>query len=411
MNVSKSIIFFLPTYEPLAMGGAETQVKRISQILVRQGISVLVFTPGNRNLPKYEEIDTVPVYRFPTLRSQINYFFKIKTSSRKATTTAIATDILYLSEYSSGYKDVRLGLKDILSLADLFFSTLTSLYLIRSRISLIQICTISFIAPIGTLCAKILGKSTVIKDSTMDGIIRMYMAPFPNLARNFIIKNAFFVAMTQEIYRNFEKVGIPTNRISIIPNGIEVKNERKNINLNSFNCLFVGNLYQQPAKGIDILIKSWKIVVDEIPLAKLWIVGDGDLNSYRHAIQQLGLDGSISFLGKSNPKPFYEHADIFILPSRREGLSNALMEAMAYGLPIVATNISGNNDLVKDGENGYLVEVGNIPQLAKSIIMVLGDEKMRENCSIINPIKVKSMCDLDKVAKMYINLYDSLMIK
>jgi glycosyltransferase involved in cell wall biosynthesis len=260
------------------------------------------------------------------------------------------------------------------------------------------------------IIGKLLGKKVLIKDSTMNGVIQMYKTPFPNFARQFIAKNAFFVAMTNTIKHNMLLAGVSENRIAKIPNGIiinEIANEAKTHI--SFTCLFVGNLYQQPAKGFDILLKAWPIVLQKVPSANLVVIGAGNIKAYQHHVQELNLANSISFLGNTNPDKYYQNSDVFVLPSRREGMSNALLEAMFYGLPVVGTKISGNIDLVESGVNGYLVDVGDIEQLASSIILVLLDEELRIACKTRNKEKIIGHCDMDKVSELYIDTYKTVL--
>jgi len=92
------------------------------------------------------------------------------------------------------------------------------------------------------------------------------------------------------------------------------------------------------------------------------------------------LQGKVSFLGFRRDVPeLLAASDLFILTSRREGLPKAVMEAMAAGLPIIATDVRGNRDLVKSGENGYLVPLDDVEQTAIAIERLIDSEDLRRS--------------------------------
>lgn len=237
----------------------------------------------------------------------------------------------------------------------------------------------------------------------------MHLTPFPNLARKFIIKHSYFISMTDQIYNNFILSGVSNNKIFKIPNGIEFIQISKSVVTGRFNCLFIGNLYQQPAKGIDVLFLAWKELLLQIPNAKLTIIGDGNIDAYENYLKKLGINESVTLAGRVNPVAHFNSHDLFILPSRREGMSNALMEAMMYGLPVVATNVSGSKDLIQHGINGYLVEVDDKNGLVEAINMALMNNELRVYCSKFNPERIKNLCDMNIVSNKYMHAYDNIL--
>lgn len=125
-----------------------------------------------------------------------------------------------------------------------------------------------------------------------------------------------------------------------------------------------------PKKGHMILLKAIKLI--KFPI-HLLLVGDGPrMNECKAFVKENGLEKEVSFAGRiphSQIPQYLRDYDLFCLPSKDEGLPAAPLEAMACGLPVVASDIQGNNEIVKDGFNGYLCEPGSIEDLAKKIVM------------------------------------------
>lgn len=142
--------------------------------------------------------------------------------------------------------------------------------------------------------------------------------------------------------------------------------------------LFVGNL--QKIKGINILLESFALISKELPDFSVILVGGGPESSkLKSQTLNLKLQDKIEFKGALSLK---EVRDIMkdcyclVLPSFTEGLGRVLMEAMALAKPVVASNVGGIPDLVKDGQNGFLFEVGNVEQLAEKLRILLKDKNL-----------------------------------
>lgn len=117
----------------------------------------------------------------------------------------------------------------------------------------------------------------------------------------------------------------------------------------------VGNL--RPVKGPDLFIRAARQVLDRFPGTRFEIAGGGDHAPYQALIDELALADNVRLLGEVMDIPaFLTTLDVAVLPSRAEGFSNALLEYMAAGRPIVATNVGGNGELVETGVNGLLVD-------------------------------------------------------
>lgn len=302
----------------------------------------------------------------------------------------------------------KVGWPTVLYYTIFYWHSLFFLWRRKSSFDIIHAHTMEWSAIVASKLGDKLKKPVLIKDSTMNGFESLKRFPNGSTLQQKIINSAYFVAMTEIIKTNLVTAGVPLSKISLIPNGILIKQTitRKP---SGQKVLFVGNLYQQPAKGIDILLKAWTDVIAIFPKAQLLIVGDGDLESYKVFAGKLGIEKNVIFLGKQNTvSEYYQSADLFVLPSRREGMSNALMEAMMYELPSIATNISGSQDLIQNGEDGILIPPFDVQALAQAICTLLKDpesaKKMGENARS----KLLAKFTIQHSAEKYIEIYKKL---
>jgi glycosyltransferase involved in cell wall biosynthesis len=139
----------------------------------------------------------------------------------------------------------------------------------------------------------------------------------------------------------------------------------------------VGRLITQ--KGHADLLRAWSLLGDGRRNAVLVVLGEGSERPALEALAAaLGLTGSIRFAGfREDAASLLPALDLLAHPSLFEGLPNAVLEAMAAGLPVVATAIPGNDELIRDGETGLLVPPGDPPALARALGRLLGDPALR----------------------------------
>lgn len=148
----------------------------------------------------------------------------------------------------------------------------------------------------------------------------------------------------------------------------------------AFRILSVGRL--SPQKGLDdLLLSFWELKKKVQQKMQLWIVGDGPLrkNLERLAID-LQIQNEVFFFGWHDPltlKHFYASADLFVLPSLAEGMPNAVLEAMAMGLPVVATDVLGTRDLVIPGVNGFLVWPRHTASFSDAMLQLVQNDCLR----------------------------------
>ena len=194
--------------------------------------------------------------------------------------------------------------------------------------------------------------------------------------------------------------------IQIIPNGVDLLRYRivDDRDWMPSNLLWVGRLVYQ--KGLDILIKSLA-GLKSMPWT-LNLVGDG---SHRPELERMavehGIAERIEFMGWLDRDVLFQYfkkANLFVFPSRHEGMPNAILEAMACGLPVIATQISGNEDLIHHGENGLLVPTEDPMALREALRTLLLDAERRKQMGFASRARVESSYAWEKVAMQYLAL-------
>ena len=172
-----------------------------------------------------------------------------------------------------------------------------------------------------------------------------------------------FVAISPGIARDLASAWrVPAAKIVEIPNGVDLErfppNESRMTGRRKKNYLYVGRLWIKQ-KALDLLIEAWKKAAEP---GTLTLVGDGPDRGSLEALAP----ATVHFAGAvADPSPYYEEADVFVLPSRWEGLSNAILEASAAGLPVIATAVGGTPAIL--GDAGLLVPPDDVGALADAL--------------------------------------------
>ncbi len=212
---------------------------------------------------------------------------------------------------------------------------------------------------------------------------------------------------------------IPGNHsdYTIIPNGVNTEHFSPQVSpIDEFrdgklNILFVGRLEKR--KGLNYLIEAYKQVKQEIPNSRLIVVGPGTRlrRKYEKHIKRSGLK-DVVFVGYASyadlPR-YYQTADIFCAPATgRESFGIVLLEAMAVGKPIVASNIEGYNSVMTDGAEGLLVPPGDKRKLAQALISLMTDESLRQQMGARGIITAQEY-SWERVAQRVSNYYTSVL--
>jgi glycosyltransferase involved in cell wall biosynthesis len=219
------------------------------------------------------------------------------------------------------------------------------------------------------------------------------------------------VAISQAIRDELAADGYHPARIHELPNGVPVPEvpwappPRTGSGLRG---IFIGRL--APEKGLDVLVEAWAQVVRERPEARLRILGEGPARAtLEEQVARRGLQTAVEMPGASgNPMPDLRASDVFVLPSREEGMSIALLEAMALGMPVITTAIPGNQALIVNGLHGLLAPPGDAATLAARILAVGAEPESARRRAEEARRRVREHYSIAAVARRHLMLFEGL---
>ncbi|KKL89618.1 hypothetical protein LCGC14_1912890 [marine sediment metagenome] len=244
---------------------------------------------------------------------------------------------------------------------------------------------------------------------------------------NFLIRELYPIKSVNKIItisKGLEKIlenyyCIKKDKLQTILNAIDLKliNKKKKEKISMYNKLFdnvniikfitIGRLVDQ--KGHNYLIGSFLKVKKRVPNSKLIIIGDGTLRQkLEMQIKKGGLKDDVLLLGfKENPIKYLAKSDIFVLPSKFEGLPTVLLLALACGLPIISTDCdTGPREILDNGKYGLLANVMDIEDLASKMILLAKNNELKNKFSNLS-IERAEFFNLNKIIHEWINLFES----
>ena len=307
-------------------------------------------------------------------------------------------------------------------------SLLAALIRFRRDYDLVHFHGASLPLIVNVLFLKVMGKKIVAK--VAGAKMNIEAGSFRNthlLAGNMFIRILkhvdAFVAISDEIMEDLTKDGFVPEKICRIPNFVlpdhfypprdagDKKRAREKIGIRSdaFVVTFSGRLVQR--KRVDILLHAVAEVVSRGNELRVLILGHGEMRSkLEQMAAELGIEGRVSFTSFVTNILDYLHAsDLFIFPSVKEGMPNALLEAMACGLPVIATRIGGVVDVIRDRDNGLLVSPGNAGELRDALLLLLESPEIRTAISARAGETIRQYYHIDSVAERYLALYREVM--
>jgi glycosyltransferase involved in cell wall biosynthesis len=216
-------------------------------------------------------------------------------------------------------------------------------------------------------------------------------------------------------YEDALEFGIKKEKIHIIPMGIDVEEFKKKPNISEeLQILFVGRIAR--VRRIELLLQAVSRLSFPFHLTLVGseektssVTRTGYLNELKQLTKQLNLKNKVTFAGKKPSqelKTFYQSADIFVYPSLYENFAQPLLEAAAYGLPLISTSVGIARDIIIEGETGY--QISGKPEEIKERIESLKDSKLRLQMGKRIQNEIKKSFDWGNIMDQYISLYYSL---
>jgi glycosyltransferase involved in cell wall biosynthesis len=385
------ILMLISQFFPL-IGGAEKQTQLLAKTLLNKGVDVSVVTGWWKfGTPHREMVDGINVFRNFSCWGMF-------------------------------------GIRGFRTLGALIYMFTLALYLItqRRKYDIIHVHQALYPAFVAVFMAKkFIGKPVIVKtaSSGMTSDIKQLKGyPLGRIQLRYLIKKMGCLVSNSKVGGNeFKEIGFPESRIFYIPNGVEIPKEKK---------IFLGEVKLVMAvarlsleKGIDVLIKAWAEVAALHSTLKLIIAGQGPLEFLlKKLCQNLRLVDSVKFVGSiPNLNGHLIHADLFVLPSRTEGFSNALLEAMSYEIPCIATRVGGNGEMLGGegkkipfgeyivADNGLLVNPDDPKGLSEAVLYLIRHPEAREIFGKRSRRFVEENYSIDFIAERYISLYKTML--
>ena len=378
-NRRPRVVLVLSTYIPESFGGAEQQSRKLAQALARLSLQVSVLAPRlQSSTPVREQEGLITLQRF-RLRSPPN-----------------------------------LGGRHIISFLAWAAKLLWWLAWHRKEYDLIHVIHGRLHAIPAIVAGKLLAKPTLIKIGRggrehfdLDVVNRKKLLGWW-YARMLVNHATGYVANSREIAEDLRRWGVSTARIHRIPNGVDISGPLPRRATNITRFAYLGRL--DPEKAIDLMIRGFARLRDRSRVT-LAIVGDGRCRSaLENLVAQLALQEIVSFKGTlSDVKPALLEADVFVSTSLSEGMSNALLEAMSFGLMPLVSRVSGVVEIVEDGRSGLLFSPGDLDAFAAKLQETLDlPADTRAAYAAAARARIADRFGIDQVAAQHLSLYREL---
>jgi glycosyltransferase involved in cell wall biosynthesis len=378
-----AVLMISPQFRPL-VGGYERAAERLSGALTKAGVCVVVITERRDHAwPAVEYVDGFEVRRLScAYRRYLHTITSLLAFARFLLRHGREFDVWHVHQYG-------------------------------------------FHAALAVALGKVLRRPVVLKlmSSAAAGIeIAIGSGIVGRILGCFHRRVSACLAVSEETREEAIRFGIPAQHIHLVPNGVDGRQfhpaspeeraaARGTLGLHCERLvLYVGRL--SPEKNPIGLLAAWAAIDTEVREgALLALVGDGPDWDQVHAKARMPhLAGSIHLAGqRSDVAMWYRAADVYVIPSLLEGLSNTMIEAMASGLPIIATRVSGSSILVESKSAGLLVDVGDLQELAAAIESLLRDSSLRMQLGVNARLTFESRFSLDTLSKKMILLYEVLL--
>ncbi len=371
------------------IGGAERQINKLAQKLIGSGLDVrLVTGQWKWGEPSHEIVNGIPVYRVFTCWGMFN----IRGVRKFGHYSYLAMLLVYLWRHRNKYNFIHCH------------SAMQSAF-------------------ITSIAGKFLNKKTLARPMasgpTWGDIARMQAQQ--SVMGSQLMLNKFkdidvYIALNEDVVTELKNIDIEPDRIFRMPNGVETDDipfKSDYSTSDEVKITFVGRLH--PQKGVETLLDAFHQALEQnlsVNL-QLQLVGTGPIkDTLENKAKTLGIADKVTFFGQvDNVYPILHESDIFVLPSRAEGMSNALLEGMACGLPSIVSNIPANKALIENKKNGLLAEVDDPQSLSEAIILLATDNDLREKLGRAARKLILEEYSIDSITERFITLYHSTLQK
>ncbi|MCI5179698.1 MAG: glycosyltransferase family 1 protein [Candidatus Electrothrix sp. AW3_4] len=394
---------------PCSEGGAERQCRKLVTHLSKQGHFCTVLTSRlNRGLTAEEVLSEgysiQRVGRFAWIEEAFKKVFRkirgtISSSDKGQVNDAIefwfALPFVWISRLS------------------FMFALKSFLKKNRNAVDVVHVHEAHWIAGSVAWACQGFGLPVVCKEASFPAVEQLsYDTPFRRtLAR--LRKQLHFIALTDAVADSLKQIGISTEQINTVPNGVELPEESVPV-IGTCDIVYIGNLTQGAEwKAFDILFEAWVLAQKQDQgRSRLVVLGAGNPDTWKKYLDQHGCPDSVYFAGAvKDVDPYLRHARLFLLPSRVEGMSNALLEAMSWGVPAVVSDIPANRSLIRHGINGWVVPVNDSRALADAIITLLADEALSLRLGRAARQEIEKSYTIERIATRLVELYTKLIAK
>ncbi len=363
------------------VGGAEKQAQLLSKTLTEMGVPVCMMTSWVKGELGFEIVDGVPVHRVGTNNTLHSHLARYWQWVWFLYSARHSYDVIHVHEpFSAAFIACFIG------------------RLLKKKV-IVKI-------PSGGL-----GGSADLLAQSWRG--RLAMPVF----RRFVHA---FITLNEEIRREYIGFGVVPSRLIMMPNCVDTSlfapptlNERRALKEHLWGGEFpvvvtVGRLIRD--LGTELLVQAWSLVTRVIPEATLIIVGSGEEEGHlKQLAKDLGVERAVQFLGmRTNVSDILKASDLFVQPSIREGMSNALLEAMSTGLPVIASAVGGSLEMIEDGVSGVLFDRRDPARLAQLILDVLHNQSKATGLGQSARTSIVKKYSKHTIAQQYLALYQKL---
>jgi len=382
--MKSSVLMFCPQFRPL-VGGSERQAEKLAVALSESGCRVRILTPRiDHDSPDMEEANGVTIERFPLTDLSRRYPFN----------GVALLNIPYICWQI--VRVVRPRLKGV----DILHCHIGSLQTGAAALA-------GHLSGVPVLCkAANSGEQSDLLKVERSGATGHLVAW---LIKSFV---GTWVATTIAVADSLIKAGVRRERVVHIPNGVNFTAEPSVFQMTGKvrRFLYMGRLSSGINRDVGTLIEAFDCLATQHEDIELAIVGGGDLlEKTRRLTQTCTSQDRIHLPGFDRPEKWLVWADCFVLPSRWEGLSNALLEAMAAGLPCIANDIPPNREVLDNGTCGILVTLGNTPALIEALQRFILFPKEAQSFGSLAFERARKYYAIENIAGRYLELYDSLL--